>query len=139
MPNWVTNEITASPSVIAGMLVDGRIDFEVLLPSPCQHGKDWNGYYGDAETAAELVCNIPTSGHELIQRLELYNRASVDVKNMSDTAFEQFVGMMRNFRECGYFHDMQFRRAAWGTKWNACESSYSVEEGWATTVGHSFC
>jgi hypothetical protein len=53
MPNWVTNEITAAPSVIAAMLnSEGRIDFETMMPSPCPVGSDWNGVYGDAETAA---------------------------------------------------------------------------------------
>ena len=132
MPNWVTNKIVASPTVIAGMLnPEGKIDFDVLLPSPCPHGKDWDGYYGDAETAAEMVCNAPTSDHELVRRMELHNRANVDIKKMNDVSFEQFVGMMRNFRECGYFHDMHFRRVAWGTKWNACEQSHSVDHGWA--------
>lgn len=132
MPNWVTNKIFAAPSVIAGMLnSEGEIDFDVLLPSPCPHGKDWDGYYGDAETAAEMACNAPTSGHELVRRLEHHNRANVDIKKMSDVSFEQFVGMMRNFRACGYFHDMHYRRVTWGTKWNACEASHSVEQGWA--------
>lgn len=47
MPNWVTNEITAAPSVIAAMLnSEGRIDFETMMPSPCPVGSDWNGVYG---------------------------------------------------------------------------------------------
>lgn len=117
MPNWVTNQITASPAVIAAMINDeSRIDFEVIMPSPCPHGKDWNGYFGDAETAAEAICGIPFSDHDLLRRLEMANRAQVNVAKMTDESFEQFIGMMRNFRACGYLHDMDFNRKAWGTK-----------------------
>lgn len=130
MPNWVTNEITTSPSVIDAMLNnDAKIDFEEMMPSPCPHGKDWYGINGDAETAAELVCNTPLSDHDLLRRLEMANRAQVDVKKMTDESFEQFIGMVRNFRACGYLHDMDFNRKAWGTKWNACEQSYDIDSG----------
>ena len=130
MPNWVTNEITAAPSVIAAMLnSEGRIDFETMMPSPCAHGRDWNGVYVDAETAAKLVCGIAVSDNDLLRRLELMNRAQVNVAEMTDESFEQFIGMMRNFRACGYLHDMDFNRKAWGTKWNACDQWHDVEQG----------
>lgn len=132
MPNWVTNKIIASPSVIAAMLnSDGRIDFGTMMPSPCPVGSDWNGVYGDAETAAELVCGITVSDNNLLRRLELMNRAQVNVAKMTDESFDQFIGMMRNFRACGYLHDMDFNRKAWGTKWNACEQVHDVEAGTA--------
>lgn len=132
MPNWVTNKIIASPSVIAAMLnSEGRIDFETMMPSPCPVGSDWNGVYGDAETAAELVCGIAVSDNTLLRRLELMNRAQVNVAKMTDESFDQFIGMMRNFRACGYLHDMDFNRKAWGTKWNACEQMHDVEAGTA--------
>ncbi len=130
MPNWVTNEITAAPSVIAAMLnSEGRIGLETMMPSPCPVGSDWNGVYGDAETAAELVCGIAVSDHDLLRRLELMNRAQVNVAKMTDESFDQFIGMMRNFRACGYLHDMDFNRKAWGTKWNACDQWHDVEQG----------
>ena len=131
MPNWITNKIAAPSHVIAGMLNDkGIIDFNVMAPFPGV-ADDWDGIYGDAETAAEIVINKPTSDHPLLSRLEHSNRASMDVTKLGDESFEQFVGMLRNFRKCGYLHRMDHARAVWGTKWNACEPQADVDAGTA--------
>lgn len=131
MPNWVTNNIKASSDVIKAMLNDdGNIDFNKMAPFP---GEDkWDGIYGDAETAAEKIVGVPLSSNALLASLEAHNRSTVDLKKLSDESFEQFIGMLRNHRKCGYLHSMDFARKVWGTKWNACQQSYDLEEGTAT-------
>ncbi len=99
------------------------------MPSPCPNGREWDGIYGDAETAAELLCGISVSDNGMLRLLELMHRAQVNAAKMSEESFDQFIGMMRNFRACGYLHDMDFNRKAWGTKWNACEQWHDVEQG----------
>lgn len=130
MPNWVTNKVQAPSHVIRAMLNNqGRVDFNTAaaFPGPC--GADWDGIYGDAETAAESVLGIALSSHPLIAALEQCNRERVDIKGMREESFRQFVGMLENYRACGYLHRMDFARKVWGTKWNACEPTANPDEG----------
>ncbi|MFX7914608.1 hypothetical protein ABTK35_20255, partial [Acinetobacter baumannii] len=60
------------------------------------------------------------------------SRKDFDIRKLNDECFKQFVGMLENYRACGYLHSMDFARKVWGTKWNACESSASPEEGKAS-------
>lgn len=130
MPNWVTNKVKAPSHVISAMIgAEGRIDFDVMAPFPGP--VKFDGIFGDAETAAEAVLGLPLDGHPLIGRLQAGNRANIDVSKFTDESFEQFVGMLRNHRACGYLHDMDFARKVWGTKWNACEPQHDVEAGTA--------
>ena len=132
MPNWITNKISAPPHVIEAMLNDaGHVDFTRAMPCPCPHGTEWNGIYADAEAAADAALNLPLSSHPLLASLEAANRAETNVGNLNDESFEQFVGMLRNHRACGYLHSMDFARKEWGTKWNACESSVDIAAGTA--------
>lgn len=132
MPNWVTNKVSASPNVIQAMLnKDGHVDFNSIMPSPCPHGADWGGIYSDAEAAAEAALNIALSDHPLLAALQAANRDSLDVSKLRDDSFEQFVGMLRNYRACGYLHGMDFARKSWGTKWNACKNAADVTTGTA--------
>jgi hypothetical protein len=130
MPNWVTNKIAAPQHVIRAMLnAEGRIDFETAAPFPGPCGKDWGGYAMDAEEAAKIICDVPTDDHPLISMLQTSNREQFDIKKLSEESFEQFVGMVRNWRACGYLHPMDFNRKVRGTKWNAYEPEAFPEEG----------
>lgn len=130
MPNWVTTEIKTSPEVIKGMINDkGDIDFSTALPFLGEF--EWDGVYGDAETAAEAVLKKPISTHPLIAALEAEGRSQVDITKLNDVSFDQFIQMLRNYRKCGFLHAMDHARQAWGTKWNACDSSHNAEEGTA--------
>ena len=133
MPNWVTNKIQAPSHVIQAMVNadSGRVDFNTIVKFPGPNGDDWTGIYGDAETAAEVVCAKPLSDHPIIAALEKENRKRIDVSAMTDESFKQFIGMIENYRACGYLHGMAYARATWGTKWNACDPSHSVEGGTA--------
>lgn len=141
MPNWVTNKINAPPHVIRGMMNgDGRIDFNTA--APFQGPSDWDGIYGDAETAAKHACGLPLNKNPLIAMLEDGNRSRINIRTMSEESFEQFIGMLRNYRACGYLHSMQFARDVWGTKWNACEPTADPDAGecafetaWSCPVG----
>lgn len=130
MPNWVTNKVQAASHVILAMLnTDGLVDFTMAAPFPGPCGADWNGISMDAEMAAEVVCQIPLSDHPVVASLQAHNRASIDVKKMGEESFEQFIGMVRNYRACGYLHPMDFARQVWGTKWNACRPTAEPDEG----------
>lgn len=131
MPNWVTNNITASPAVITAMLnSEGRIDFDNMAPFPGEH--NWDGISMAAEEAAEAVLGVPVACNPLLAMLQTDSRSKIDIKAMRDDCFEQFVGMLRNHRKCGYLHSMDFARKVWGTKWNACDQSHDVAQGTAT-------
>jgi hypothetical protein len=130
MPNWVTNKVQAPSHVIRAMLNDeGRVDFNKAAPFPGPRGADWDGIYGDAETAAEAVLGIALHSNPLIAALEQSNREQVDIKGMREESFRQFLGMLENYRACGYLHGMDFARKVWGTKWNACEPKAEPDEG----------
>ncbi len=133
MPNWITNKITAPAHVIAAVTNENSsIDFNRIAPFQGPRGADWNGYFGNAETAAQKALDLGFNSHPLVARLERVNRDQVDIKQLTDGEFAQFVGMMENYRACGFLHSMDWQREKWGTKWNACNVSIS-EEGTEAT------
>ncbi len=133
MPNWITNHIAAPKHVIQAMLNEqGCVDFNATAPFPGPRGADWDSICCAAETAAELACAVPLSTNPLIARLEAASRESSDVKRLNPESFEQFVGMLENYRACGYLHPMDFARQVWGTKWNACRPVANPDAGTAT-------
>ena len=128
MPNWVTNKVEAPAHVIRAMLNgEGRVDFNVIAPFPGPHGS-WDRIYVDAETAAESVLGFALSNSPLLAMMERSSRESIDIASMSEKSFRQFVGMLENYRSCGYLHSMDFARKVWGTKWNACEPIAEPDE-----------
>ncbi len=128
MPNWVTNKVTAPSYVICAMLnSDGRVDFN--MAAPFNGPNNWDEIYGDAEEAAEVACGIPVDGHPLIAALQSSNRDRINLRTMREESFKQFIGMLENYRACGYLHSMSFARDVWGTKWNACEQTVNTEDG----------
>lgn len=131
MPNWITNKIKAPSHVIKAMLnAEGHLDFNTMAPFPGP-APLLDGVYGDAETAAEAVLGIALSAHPLLGALEAANRRDVNLKAMREDSFEQFVSMLRNYRACGYLHDMDFARKVWGTKRNACRPEHDEASGTA--------
>lgn len=132
MPNWVTNQIAAPKHVIEAMLnADGRVDFSTMAPFPGPNDA-WNGIRLDAEEAAQIICGVPMDDHPLVAALQAGNRSRFDIKKLDDEGFKQFVGMVENYRACGYLHSMDFNRKVWGTKWNACEPTADPDAGTAT-------
>lgn len=132
MPNWVTTRLSASKHVIQAMLnKEGRVDFSTIAPFPGPRN-EWSGILSDAQEAAEIVCGTPLSDNFLLATLQRASRDRFDIKKLSPESFAQFVGMLENYRACGYLHSMDFARNVWGTKWNACEPTASPEEGKAS-------
>ena len=128
MPNWVTNKVVAAEHVIRAMLnADGEIDFNTA--APWQGPNDWDGINLDAEEAAEVACGIAVSAHPLLGALQSRSRERINLRMMREESFRQFIGMLENYRACGYLHCMQFAREVWGTKWNACRSKVEPETG----------
>ncbi|MDI9680446.1 hypothetical protein [Burkholderia cenocepacia] len=131
MPNWVTNKVSAPSHVIASIISsdDGRVDFERIVKFEGEF--PWDSVSMAAETMAEVVVGAPLSPNPLLGSLEAANRTRADIKKLNDESFEQFIQMLRNFRKVGFLHSMDFARAKWGTKWNACDSSADIEAGTA--------
>lgn len=119
MPNWITNKVTAAPHVIQ-MMIDAenkRIDFNRLLPYQGQKLSS-DGIRLDVEDAAHLAVHGKRKywGGEM--------RAIED-----DNAKEDLKRMIDNFNKTGYLHSMDFATEEWGTKWNACDSTFDVAAG----------
>lgn len=128
MPNHITNIIHAPRHVLESLLnEDGHVDFNKVVSFQGQF--KWNGIRGDSETAAEVITNAPLNGNQFIADLELHNRRSVSALEMSEESFEQFIQMLRNKRQTGFFHTMDFAREKWGTKWNAYSQKLSIDDG----------
>lgn len=121
MPNHITTIIEASEEVIKALLNDkGEVDFNMVIPAPeGLHLKDASGFIYSAEKTAESVCMDAAIG---------IRSAGVNVLEMDEKTFEQFVMMMRNKRNHGFCHIMQFAREKWGTKWNAYEQEVSEKK-----------
>lgn len=132
MPNWITNKIRTKPEVIKAMVnAEGHVDFALLSPFPGEF--PWNFVSSAAEQLAQIVAGVPVSDHPAIAALERSNRSRASLADLGrDEDFEQFVQMLRNHRKCGFLHSMDFARATWGTKWNACESKVDEPAGLAS-------
>ena len=134
MPNWVTNKIEAPEHVIRAMLNgEGRVDFNVAAPFPGPHG-DWDGIYGDAETAAESVLGVALSNNPLLAMMERSSRERIDIAGMREESFRQFVGMLENYRACGYLHSMDFARKVWAQSGMPTSPSQSRTKGAASSI-----
>ncbi|MDF9619550.1 hypothetical protein P5705_18035 [Pseudomonas entomophila] len=126
MPNHITNKVSAPAHVLASMInEEGHIDFRVLIKF--EGDFSWDMICGAAETAAEAAINLPLSSHPMLSTMQRHSRETSSVTKLSDESFEQFVQMLRNHRKCGYLHDMDFGRQAWGTKWNAYGQKVDLE------------
>ncbi|MFH2379743.1 DUF1281 family ferredoxin-like fold protein [Morganella morganii] len=140
MPNHVTNVVEASPEVIKAMLnADGLVDFELIIPRHPDLTLPGMGIYTEAESAAKLMCKEMVPDHELMARMEMVSRLRASALEMTDEQFEQFVQMMRNKRNHGFYNSMEFARSGWGTKWNAygqtteshTETTVEFETAWS--------
>lgn len=142
MPNHVTNIIEADAKVIKSMLnQDGLVDFCQIIPSHKDLELDDSRRIScEAEHAAELMCRERPSDNELLARLQLVNQLRSSALSMDDRAFEQFVMMMRNKRNHGFYHMMDYALNAWGTKWNAygqsAEDNTSTQVSFETAWSH---
>ncbi|PLV26400.1 hypothetical protein [Pseudomonas guariconensis] len=126
MPNHITNKVSAPAHVLASLINgDGRIDFGKVIKFEGEF--PWDCVCGAAETAAEAAINLPLSNNPMLAGMQRHSRETSSVTKLSEESFEQFVQMLRNHRKCGFMHDMDFGRQAWGTKWNAYSQKIDVE------------
>jgi hypothetical protein len=107
---------------------EGEVDFNRIIAFDGEWSFD--GVYLDAENLAESVCGI-VDDNPLIAGLREMNRSRINIKTMGEQQFEQFVQMLRNFRKCDVFHNMDFARKHWGTKWNAYDQTVDASAGTA--------
>lgn len=128
MPNHVTNIVIAPTHVLKSLINDeGVIDFNMVVGFKGQF--EWNGIRCDAESAAEFVTGNPLDDNPFIAALQKDNRSRINILKMDDLGFEQFVQMLRNKRKHGYFHNVDFARENWGTKWNAYSQTINLDDG----------
>lgn len=127
MPNWVTTKIRTEPQVIKSFTSadDGRIDFAMAIPFIGEF--HWNTVSLRAEEMAKIVVGVPVNDHPVIASMQRSSRSVAKLSDLNDEDFEQFIKMLRNYRKCGFLHQIDFARASWGTKRNACESSVSED------------
>lgn len=140
MPNWITNKVKASQTVIAALTNSetGRIDFERIIPFPGPH--DFDSFGCRAEDVADILIGTPLSDHPLISRLEQHNRDSIRLTALMQEELDTVRKMLENHAACGFLHSMSFARAKWGTKWNATECEfYSDDPGLAKFETASSC
>lgn len=127
--NWVANKLSTDPKVIAALLDEnGAVNFNKILPLPCKHGIDWEYISCDAEEAAVAIRRAMASGDNDVALADLIAQHTT---KLSERCVEQMHSMLLNYAECGYFHDMEFARKVWGTKWNSVNSRASVLRGTA--------
>lgn len=128
MPNYVTNQLKAAPAVIQHLLnADGDIDFNTVMTFPGHY--PWNYVSSSAETLAEKVVGTPLSDHPQLRAMEQMSREQACLAELDDRSFEQFVQMLRNYRQHQVLHPNDFARQYWGTKWNANTRRVNLAEG----------
>jgi hypothetical protein len=141
LPNFVYNKLYASPKVLDHLAGEnGAVDFCTVLPFPdgLYEGQGKHGISFDAEICAARACNEPCKNPLLVKmQQKLEERSSV--LKLDDEAFEDFVAMLRSKRRTGYFSVPDFRKEAWGTKWNArdadrAEDHVAFTTAWDTPV-----
>ena len=138
MPNDVTTVIKASKKVLDSIVSsEGHVDFNLVIPS-FDDGMP-NGIPLNAESLAECATKFNFDPNDLMSRFRLNAIIEFDVRDLSDENFEIAIKMLRNIREHGYAHRMDFARAEWGTKWNAYQSEIkdgevSFETAWSHPV-----
>lgn len=107
MPNHVTNILKASEEVLTALVNGEKVDFRNVLP--------WNlpneigSFYSMAEWLAEEELGLKP---EFMSSTES-SQEIVAQKNL----------MVENYKQTGYFHEIDFARKEWGTKWNAYDSN----------------
>lgn len=129
MPNHVTNIIKANAEVIASLRsAEAAVDFNTMVPMP--------------ESLREIISNGDDSLVDLLNgklslnplagdylaamKLSIVLRDFQDggLSKWDDKRFDNFIAMLRAYREHGVVSWYEFGVEKWGTKWNA----YSIVE-----------
>ena len=128
MADWMIHKIDAPSEVLQSLVNDeGQIDFNMLITF--QGSFQWSDIDRDAQDCAEYVTTPFRDRNQM--RLSNPNLPPLgsDVLSLNDEAFEQYVQMLRNKRQHGYFHPRNFRGPAWGTDSNAVNQTVDLEAG----------
>ena len=142
MPNYVKNKLEASRSVLDAMAKgDEAVSLEAVIPFPegLFMGNDSGGINTLAEDCAEKAFNQPINDHPLIARLQTANRAKWSANDLTDSGFEDFIGMCRSKKQTGFYSILDFCKSEWGTKWGAMRASrtddaVTFETAWSTPM-----
>jgi hypothetical protein len=128
MPNHITNILKAPASVIEALKhADNLVDFNTMIPMPeALREVTVNG----DEHLVELLNGklaLNPGRDDILGSLTLSNvlrdLQSGGMTKWDDKRFENFVTMLRGYREHGCASWYDFGCERWGTKWNA----YSIE------------
>lgn len=123
MPNHVTNIVQAPEHVIAGLMIDGKPDFNAVVPAPrCLAGfEPHTGVVSRAESAMGI--RISPDENELLARLEASNAIRDAKTPVRESDIDDIVHAIRCYQECGHVYWHSWNTENWGTKWNAYGSA----------------
>ena len=155
MPNHVTTILTIEDAASvaladirkAFMNADGKVDFNIVRPSPeCLKDFEPNlGVLSRANAALGLLPDPKTVGGsditDFTKRLELSN-CMRDITTPTLTKdIPDIVRALQNYGECGYMYWYDWNSEHWGTKWNcygqpdsghpADATSFEFKTAWA--------
>ena len=151
MPNHITNRITSNTDLtrFVEKKMDERgsdyqaFDFNQFIPIPECLKYNLESAGGTPQMVAEIALGLIefadhsampeeplASNANMKKATSILHRASATrhlvkgpmAKDLSDERFEEFVKIMRAYRECGSMSWYDWNIANWGTKWN----SYNV-------------
>lgn len=119
MPNHVTNIVQSGVEVIASMLVDGRPDFNAIIPMPnCLRGFEPNSDVVDRAKCAMGAMDFkgPFGG------LESLNAERAVHQPIKPQDIDAVITAIRCYQQTGHVYWYDWSIANWGTKWNAYSS-----------------
>ncbi len=143
MPNHITNIIKANNEVITALRgEESAVDFNTMIPMPESLREISSN--GDDRIVKLLFGKLPLrpNPNDLLASLTVSN-ALRDIQEgclskWDNERFENFITMLRNFREHGFVSWYDFGCDKWGTKWNAYDivesedgNSVKFETAWA--------
>lgn len=145
MPNWTYNEIkTNNPEVIPTFMDDGgNFDFNKLIPMPeslnIESGSNTDRAIAYYVTERLTIPVEQTNLSKLISNMfnkdwahEVFNRVTTWAETASEEDKEKLYSMgcqyLYNKENYGCYTWYEWCNNNWGTKWNACESSFDKND-----------
>jgi hypothetical protein len=142
MPNHITNIIKANKEVIAALRSDkSAVDFNTMIPMPQSLQEITSNGDDNLVYLLNGKLSINPSDSDILGSMKLSNVLR-DLKDGGMTKwdtkrFENFMAMLRNFRDHGFVSWYDFGCSEWGTKWNAYgiietdENSVQFDTAWS--------
>jgi len=114
--------VTSSNVVKQFLNEEGKVDFNQIITAHFDY--DPYGIDVHCENIAKELLGLKNWGFQDGER-----SVAKSFTQLNDNEVEEVFLFMKNYRKTGYLHFMDFARDKWGTKWNACNSTYNVDAG----------